>query len=103
MVATNLTSHFSLTPILLKWAPWLVVSSSSVGLTDVQPMITRPATVGALNQLWAATCPIDQAKELGGKYVVPFQDIGISRPDLEEEEKWQELWDWCEAQGRKHV
>jgi hypothetical protein len=46
---------------------------------------------------------MDQAKELGGKYVVPFQDIGISRPDLEEEGRWQELWDWCEAQGRKHA
>jgi hypothetical protein len=33
--------------------------------------------------------------------VVPFQEIGISRPDLDHEEKWQELWDWCEAQGHK--
>jgi hypothetical protein len=66
-------------------------------------MITRPATVGALNQIWAATCPIEEARKLGGRYVVPFQDVGISRPDLEHEEKWQELWDWCEEQGRKYV
>ena len=59
------------------------------------------ARAGAINQLWIGTCPEEEARELSGKYITPFQHIGIPRPDLKDRQKVEALWDWCEAQTRE--
>ena len=61
-----------------------------------------PATVGASNQLWAATCPEAEARKMSGEYIVPFQSIGIARPDLDNKDKVEGVWEWCELQGKRH-
>jgi hypothetical protein len=58
--------------------------------------MTKPAVVGAINQLWAATC--DEA--IGGEYIVPYTRIGRYREDITSESA-SELWTWCEAQEAK--
>lgn len=56
-------------------------------------MFTKPAAVGAVNQLWAATCN----DAISGEYIVPYRRIGRARADLTIE-RAQELWEWCEAE-----
>jgi hypothetical protein len=68
-----------------------------------QSLITRPPEDGALNQLWAVTCPVEEARGLSGKYVVPFQRIGQPRLDLEERETVEKLWAWCDAEAKRHL
>ena len=70
-------------------------------LTVGQSLIARPATDGALNQLWAGTCPEDEARRLSGEYIVPCQKVGRARPDLDELETVKAVWDWCEEQSSR--
>ncbi|ORX35729.1 hypothetical protein BD324DRAFT_642905 [Kockovaella imperatae] len=86
MVATNLAQHISLTPYIVRFAPW------AVGL------ITRPPSDGALNQIWAGTCPEQTARNLSGQYLVPFLKVGRARPDLDDLERVKCVWDWCSEQ-----
>ncbi|ODO05109.1 hypothetical protein L198_01796 [Cryptococcus wingfieldii CBS 7118] len=82
--ATNLSAHIG----FLGWAAPILFSPSQ----------------GALNQLWAGTLPIAQARELNGKYVVPFSHVLDSRGDLlgeEGQEKARKLSEWCDEQGKK--
>ncbi|RXK39295.1 hypothetical protein M231_03374 [Tremella mesenterica] len=90
-VATNLAQHLSLTPVILRRAPWAV------------PLLTWTAVDGASNQLWVATCDTEEARKLSGAYVVPFQHVGRARPDLDDRLKLEQLWDWCDAQAKRHV
>ncbi|WRT66530.1 uncharacterized protein IL334_003489 [Kwoniella shivajii] len=91
LVATNLASHFSLVPYLVKHVSWIT------------PFITRTGAVGAVNQVWAATIPDHDARWISGEYIVPYKSIGIPRPDLQDDEKVEQVWNWCEEQGRKRV
>jgi hypothetical protein len=68
-----------------------------------QRILTRPPEDGAGNQLWAATCPVPQARELSGKYIVPFQQVGRPRADVEDRERVEKMWNWCDEQARKHL
>lgn len=108
MVAANLAQHISLTPYVLKWIPWAVVRlvlycpESSFSLTVAQQrFITRTPSIGALNQLWAATCPNATARSLSGEYVVPFQRFGRARMDLDDADRVQAVWKWCEVQAKR--
>ena len=91
-----------------RYLQWLVVSrlhgmnDEEMGLILQKLLLFKPY-IGAVNQLWAATCPLDQARELGGQYVVPFRHIGRPRQDLNDPEKWEQLWKWCETETKKHV
>ena len=58
---------------------------------------------GALNQLWLAACPLEQAKTLCGKYIMPYQKVGQPRPDSDDPDLWEKLWAWCETEAKKHV
>lgn len=64
-------------------------------------MITRAPCDGAMNQIWAATCPDTTARSLSGEYIIPFQRIGRARPDLDDREKVDAVWRWCEAQAKR--
>ena len=66
-------------------------------------LLVRWPDVGALNQLWAATMPAEQARRLSGSYIVPFHRIGRSRPDALVRANQARLWDWCEEQVKKHA
>ena len=101
MISSNLAQHISLTPYVLKWAPWLIVSPSLLRRTRLilsQRLITRPPADGALTQLWAGTCPDAEARTLSGQYLVPFHKVGRARMDLDDREKVKALWDWCSEQ-----
>jgi len=58
---------------------------------------------GAGNQLWAATCPVERARQLSGEYIVPFQQVGVPRPDLNDVDKVNRLWTFMEEEESKHV
>lgn len=60
-------------------------------------------TDGASNQLWAATCPVSQARNLSGEYIVPFQRIGVARPDLNDAKLVNQAWDWMTTEESKNV
>ncbi|KAK6909679.1 hypothetical protein I203_103700 [Kwoniella mangroviensis CBS 8507] len=89
MVATNLARHLSLTPSIIKYAPWLA------------PVITRTPAIGAVNQVWAATIPEYDARWISGEYLVPYRKVGIARPDLQDDKKIEEVWNWCDEQAKK--
>ncbi|WVQ82089.1 hypothetical protein IAT38_004217 [Cryptococcus sp. DSM 104549] len=89
LVATNLASHFSLSGLVFGSAPWL------------RHLITRDPSVGAINQIYAGTVSLPEAWYLNGEYVVPFNTIGVARPDLNDIGKANELWDWCTEQEKK--
>ncbi|WVW84092.1 hypothetical protein I302_106121 [Kwoniella bestiolae CBS 10118] len=89
MVATNLPRHMSLTPYVTKFAPWLF------------PVVTRTSDIGAVNQVWAATIPDHDARWISGQYLVPYRKVGIARPDLQDDKKIEEVWNWCDEQGKK--
>ncbi|WVF71324.1 hypothetical protein IAT40_006127 [Kwoniella sp. CBS 6097] len=91
MVATNLAGHFALTPYIIKFAPWL------------GQLITRSPAIGASNQIWVATMPDNEARWLSGEYIVPFQRIGRPRPDVEDNTRCEQVWRWCEQQGKKRA
>ncbi|CAK9781928.1 NAD(P)-binding protein [Cutaneotrichosporon oleaginosum] len=55
---------------------------------------------GALNQLWLADMPVDQARKLRGEYVACIQNPMPARPDLSNPAAWEKLWNWCEAEGK---
>jgi hypothetical protein len=63
--------------------------------------VAKTPSDGASNQIWVATCTDAQAKKLSGEYIVPFQRVGTARPDLDDFERLDKLWHWCEEQGRK--
>ncbi|KAK8864565.1 hypothetical protein IAR55_001815 [Kwoniella newhampshirensis] len=90
LAATNLADSLGFAAPL-KDIPWLVA------------LITFPAKVGALNQIWAATLALPDAWYLNGEYIVPFQKIGVARPDLNDRKKVEELWSWCDEQAKKWV
>ncbi|ORY32852.1 putative short chain alcohol dehydrogenase [Naematelia encephala] len=90
LVATNIAQHLLLTPYILEFTLWLT------------PAIATSPGIGALNQLWAATCPVEEARRLSGEYIVPYQQIGRARPDLNNPERIVALWKWCDEQTRRH-
>lgn len=55
---------------------------------------------GALNQLWVANLPVEEARKRVGAYVSIFEDVIPARPDLKYPQAWEKLWNWCEAQGK---
>ena len=65
-------------------------------------MITVTAARGALNQIWASTCPTSVAQTLSGEYVVPAQTIGHARPDLNDREAVEAVWRWCNEQAKRN-
>ncbi|RSH88877.1 hypothetical protein EHS25_002539 [Saitozyma podzolica] len=91
MVATNLFGHLPAAGLVQKYAPFIL------------RILTRPPEDGAGNQLWAATCPVPQARELSGKYIVPFQQVGRPRADVEDRGRVEKMWNWCDEQARKHL
>ena len=56
----------------------------------------KPASYGALTQLYAGTSP--QAKDLNGAYLVPWARIGKPRSDVLNEANQEKLWTWLEEQ-----
>jgi hypothetical protein len=78
------------------------VQSAGPQLTKQLPFIRWP-DIGAGNQLWAATMPATQARELSGSYIVPFQRVGRARPDSLKVANQVRLWDWCEEQVKRHI
>ncbi|GMK55953.1 hypothetical protein CspeluHIS016_0210090 [Cutaneotrichosporon spelunceum] len=55
---------------------------------------------GALNQLWVANLPVDEARELAGGYISCIETPVPARSDLADPAAWDKLWNWCEAEGR---
>jgi hypothetical protein len=55
---------------------------------------------GALNQLWAAELPVDQARGIGGAYVGPYQKALQPRPDVCDPAAVDTMWEWCKSQAR---
>lgn len=70
-------------------------------LTWAYGLITNTARTGALNQIWAAELPVQQARELSGGYVWCYQRRGVERADLNDKAAVDRLWEWCEAQAAK--
>jgi hypothetical protein len=55
---------------------------------------------GALNQLWVASLPEQEARKWNGAYIAHVQVRTSARPDLDDPAGWVKLWEWCEAQGK---
>ncbi|OWT40496.1 putativepod-specific dehydrogenase SAC25 [Cryptococcus neoformans Bt1] len=89
VVATNLANHLPFVGIFYRWFPWL------------RHLFSRDPSTGALNQLYAATLPLPDAWSLNGEYVVPYNTVGICRPDLWDKKRVEEVWNWCDEQGKK--
>lgn len=90
LIQTNLANHLGLAGLILKYAPWLAKT------------IVRTPDVGAGNQLWAATMPLEQARDLSGAYIVPYQRVGYPRSDVLDPANQVRMWDWCEQEVAKH-
>jgi NAD(P)-dependent dehydrogenase (short-subunit alcohol dehydrogenase family) len=89
LVRTNLYAHLSIAEAIAAKFPFLL------NLMNVAPI------TGALNQIWAGQLPVEEAKEISGKYVVPYQVIATHRPDLNDPAKWEQLWNWCNEQAKR--
>ncbi|KLO07554.1 NAD-binding protein [Schizopora paradoxa] len=59
-------------------------------------MKMQPATLGAITQLYAGTAP--DAKDLGGKYLIPWARVGAPSADGCNEEAAAKLWTWLGEQ-----
>ncbi|KAK4683691.1 hypothetical protein P7C73_g6541, partial [Tremellales sp. Uapishka_1] len=107
MIATQLARHLPFVPFVLAYLQWMIVGlfclnpAVATEIPSPQPLITRSPADGALNQLWAATCPLAQARTISGEYIVPFQRIGRARPDLNDRALVTRVWDWLSEQGGK--
>ncbi|GMK55504.1 hypothetical protein CspeluHIS016_0205600 [Cutaneotrichosporon spelunceum] len=92
IVSTNLFMHF-------QTAKWL-----SHTLTWALKLVMSTASIGSLNQIWAAEVADSAARELSGGYVWCFQERGIERADLvgaAGAQAGDKLWTWCEAQAAR--
>ncbi|KAE8538492.1 hypothetical protein D1P53_004852 [Cryptococcus gattii VGV] len=89
VVATNLANHLPLVDFIAERVPWL------------RHLFARDPSTGALNQLYAATLPLPDAWFLNGEYVVPYNTVGMCRPDLWNKKRIEEVWNWCDEQGKK--
>jgi len=58
--------------------------------------ILRPASFGALTQLWAGTSP--EGLEFNGKYLIPWARVGVPNTAAEDPKLAVELWKWLEEQ-----
>jgi len=88
MVATNLYQH-------LGGVKQMSRSTLITRLWQISP------PEGALNQLWCAEMPVEQARQLSGKFVSCFQTPIPYRPDLGDPAAVDQMWDWCEAHTQK--
>lgn len=86
LIASNLGRHIS-------YFAWAYDFPSLIDLWQVTP------TIGALNQIWAAECPTPEAEKLSGKYIACYQQESPIRPDLDDPNKVDMLWAWCESQA----
>ncbi|KAI5115553.1 hypothetical protein M0805_001882, partial [Coniferiporia weirii] len=59
-------------------------------------LVTYPAPLGALTQLWAGTMP--EAVEYNGKYLFPWARLGEPRKDTQDPDMGVKLWEWLEEQ-----
>nr|XP_019011017.1 pod-specific dehydrogenase [Kwoniella pini CBS 10737]OCF49798.1 pod-specific dehydrogenase [Kwoniella pini CBS 10737] len=91
LIATNLTQYLPFEPFVRKYMPWIAYP------------ITRTPSIGAINQVWAATVPDEKARWLSGQYIVPFRKIGLARADLQDDKRVEEVWKWCEEQAKKRA
>ncbi|KAJ9107005.1 hypothetical protein QFC19_002873 [Naganishia cerealis] len=60
----------------------------------VEPLLTYPASLGALTQLYLGTAPDIK----GGDYGIPWARIGRPREDALDEKIGKELWEWLERE-----
>ncbi|WVN88554.1 uncharacterized protein L203_103765 [Cryptococcus depauperatus CBS 7841] len=90
LVATNLASHLPMAAWLLRY------------FSISRHLITRSSSIGALNQLYAATLALPDAWFLNGEYIVPWQTIGVPRSDLNNIDNVNRLWEWCDEQQKKY-
>ncbi|KAI5449418.1 short-chain alcohol dehydrogenase [Naganishia albida] len=60
----------------------------------VEPLVTYPAAMGALTQLYLGTAPDVK----GGQYGIPWARIGAARADAADEELGRKVWDWLERE-----
>lgn len=67
----------------------------SVGIKLTEWML-YPASYGALTQLYAGVAP--EAKDLDGKYLIPWARVGDTREDAKDPKTAEELWHWLEEQ-----
>ncbi|KAJ9117076.1 hypothetical protein QFC24_006535 [Naganishia onofrii] len=63
----------------------------------VEPLVTYPATLGALTQLYLGTAPGVK----GGDYGIPWARIGKPRDDAKDENIGKEVWDWLERECKR--
>lgn len=64
-------------------------------------MLFYPVSQGVLSPLYAGTSP--EAASLNGKYLVPWARVRSSRPDLEDVDVQEKMWEWCEAEIKKYA
>ncbi|GHJ85899.1 hypothetical protein NliqN6_2301 [Naganishia liquefaciens] len=62
----------------------------------IEPLLTYPAHLGALTQLYLGTAP-DVA---GGAYGIPWARIGDPREDAKDPETARKVWEWLERECR---
>ncbi|KAL1406218.1 hypothetical protein Q8F55_007909 [Vanrija albida] len=86
-VATNLSRH--------------IVDNKSKLYNYAVPWMSVRASKGTLNQLWAAGVDVETARKLSGNYVACFQTQSPYRPDLDNVESIEKLWEYCTAQWKK--
>ncbi|KAJ9114980.1 hypothetical protein QFC22_005308 [Naganishia vaughanmartiniae] len=60
----------------------------------VEPLVTYPAALGALTQLYLGTAPDVK----GGDYGIPWARIGKPRDDAKDEKIGKEVWEWLERE-----
>ncbi|KAL7421423.1 hypothetical protein Q5752_004309 [Cryptotrichosporon argae] len=90
LVATNLFAHNR----------WAKLAQKKEFARFLKLFLVLPQH-GAVNQIWAATLPAPDARALAGRYVVPYRRVGIERPDLNDRDKVERLWAWCEEQAAR--
>ncbi|KAI0053804.1 NAD(P)-binding protein [Auriscalpium vulgare] len=70
---------------------------SSIGRYILNLML-YPAPYGAITQLWAGTS--SETADLNGKYLIPWARVGECRPEANDPELGQKLWEYFEQETK---
>ncbi|CAG8742173.1 37642_t:CDS:2, partial [Gigaspora margarita] len=76
--------------VVANWGTWLNPIISIMSLFFLSP------DDGALTQLYCATSPEIEEKNLRGKYFIPFGEVGEPSAQSKDEELAKKLWDFSE-------
>ncbi|CAG8780528.1 8353_t:CDS:2 [Dentiscutata erythropus] len=80
--------------VVADWGSWVKPIISLVGFFKLS------ADDGALTQLYCATSPEIEEKNLRGLYFVPFGEVGEPSTQAKDEELAKKLWDFSESFGK---